>query len=130
MQVGATWSFEVSDALPTATIDSFAPSLSPRLAASGPQNKVGKGIRHNGSVISGKALALWVVFRVPVLRTEMLGKLLDASQCRVDSRVGDNWLTGNASRCFPCTMNNQLRTGWMENPTVESKTKLCDCLKW
>ena len=49
---------------------------SPRLAASGPQNKVGKGSQQHGSVISGKAFALWVVFRVPVLRTEMLESCL------------------------------------------------------
>ena len=60
---------------------------SPRSAASGPQNKVGKGSRQNRSVTSGKGLALRVGFRNPCLKIGAARKLLDASRSRVDSRL-------------------------------------------
>ena len=51
---------------------------SPRLAASGPLNKVGKGSRQNRSVTSGKGLALRVGYRGPCLAIRAEQNLLDA----------------------------------------------------
>ena len=53
--------------------DLFAPLIVPitasqRLAASGPQNKVGKGSRQNRSVTSGKGLALRSGCKGPCLK--------------------------------------------------------------
>ena len=86
----------MSDALPTALEkpkDRFTCTpdrthnriRSPRLAASGSQNKVGKGSRQNRSVTSGKGLALRVGFRGPCPKISAARKLLDASRCRVGS---------------------------------------------
>ncbi len=86
----STLSSEVSGALPTA-LETSNESLihspgrthnrirSPRLAASGPWNKVGKGSRQNRSVTSGKGLALRVGYRGPFSDVRAEQKLLDAS---------------------------------------------------
>ena len=60
---------------------------SPRLAASGLRNTVGKGSQQHRSVISGKALTFRVGFRSPCLEIRATRKVLDASRCRVDSRL-------------------------------------------
>jgi len=52
---------------------------SPRLAASGQWNKVGKGSRQNRSVTSGKGLALRVGHRGSCLDVQAEPELLDAS---------------------------------------------------
>ena len=52
---------------------------SPRLAASGLLNKVGKGSRQNRSVTSGKGLALRVGYGGPCADVQAEQKLLDAS---------------------------------------------------
>ena len=53
---------------------------SPRLAASGRLNKVGKGSRQNRSVTSGKGLALRVGYGGPTSDVRAEQKLLDASR--------------------------------------------------
>ena len=62
-------------------------SRSPRLAASGPRSNVGKGSRQNGSVTSGKGLALRVGYRGPCSDVRAEQKLLDALGWIVDSRM-------------------------------------------
>ena len=51
---------------------------SPRLAASGQWNKVGKGSRQNRSVTLGKGLALRVGYRGPCSKAVAKQTLLDA----------------------------------------------------
>ena len=51
---------------------------SPRLAASGQSNKVGKGSRQNRSVTLGKGLALRVGYRGPCSKAVAKQTLLDA----------------------------------------------------
>ena len=115
-------SFEVPDALPTAfekPKDRFIRTLdlthnctrSPRLAASGPQNKVGEGSLQNRSVTSGKGLALRVGFRGSCQKKGAARKLLDASRCRVDSRLVTVDGPGMLLEAFPVrrTINSELK---------------------
>ena len=60
---------------------------SPRLAASGRYNTVGKGRRLNRSVTSGKELALRVGYEDPCYDVRAGQKLLDASRWIVDSCI-------------------------------------------
>ena len=91
---------------------------SPRLAASGRWNKVGKGSRQNRSVTSGKGLALRVGYRGPCSDARAEQKLLDALGWIVDSCMARAAGQGVPSG-FPCAVNNQLRTGADKgNPTV------------
>ena len=74
---------------------------SPRLAASGPQNKVGKGSRQNRSVTSGKGLALRVGYRGPCSDVRAEQKLLDAYWWIVDSRMARIAGQGTPLGAFP-----------------------------
>ena len=112
----------MSDALPTAlekpkdrficTPDRTHNRIrSPRLAASGPQNKVGKGSRQNRSVTSGKGLALRVGY-------EGVGFRDDGGYVRSGNGPNGRPLSSRDQQ-YPCTYNNQLRTGADKgNPTV------------
>ena len=102
----------MSDALPTAlekpkdrficTPDRTHNRIrSPRLAASGPQNKVGKGSRQNRSVTSGKGLALRVGYGGPCSDVRAEQKLLDASRWIVDSRMATIAEQGMPFGAFP-----------------------------
>lgn len=92
---------------------------SPRLAASGRLNKVGKGSRQTRSVTSGKGLALRVGYRSPCSDVRAEQKLLDALGWIVDSRMARIAGQGTPFRGFSCALNNQLRTGADKgNPTV------------
>ena len=74
---------------------------SPRLAASGRWNKVGKGSRQNRSVTSGKGLALRVGYRGPGSDVRAEQKLLDASWWIVDSRMARIAGQGTPFGAFP-----------------------------
>ena len=101
---------------------------SPRLAASGHSNKVGKGSRQIRSVTLGKGLALRVGYRGPCSDVRALLELLDAS--------GKEWLHAwlelldkvHLSRPFLC--NEQLTLNWSKHGESDCliKTKHCDGL--
>ena len=74
---------------------------SPRLAASGPWDKVGKGSRQNRSVTSGKGLALRVGYRGPCSDVRAEQKLLDAFWWIVDSRMARIAEQGTPFGAFP-----------------------------
>ena len=74
---------------------------SPRLAASGRYNKVGKGSRQNRSVTSGKGLALRVGYRGPCADVRAEQKLLDAFWWIVDSRMARIAAQGTPFGAFP-----------------------------
>ena len=69
-----------------ATVRTYIRIRSPRLRASGPQKKVGKGSRQNGSVTSGKGLALRVGIKDLLYDVDTQGGLLDAPLRIVDYR--------------------------------------------
>ena len=88
----------MSDALPTALEqleDRFICTpdrthnriTSPRLAASGPQNKAGKGSWQARFVTSGIKIGSADRVQGPSLKIGATRKLLDATRCRVDSRL-------------------------------------------
>ncbi|WZY94042.1 LOW QUALITY PROTEIN: hypothetical protein YC2023_066371 [Brassica napus] len=85
------------------------------LQASGRWNNVGKGSRQNGSVTSGKGLALRARLGCP--SSEPIDS---ANVVRVDRLVPAGGRIGNGSfRIFPRASNSQLRTGTDKgNPTV------------
>ena len=101
---------------------------SPRLAASGHLNKVGKGSRQIGSVTLGKGLALRVGCRGPCLNVFAVWMLLDAS--------GKQWLhawfkyLGKVSLSGLFLRNEQLSLNWSEPGESDCliKTKHCDGL--
>ncbi|KAL2224337.1 UNVERIFIED_CONTAM: hypothetical protein Sindi_2993700 [Sesamum indicum] len=85
------------------------------LPAAGRWNNVGKGSRQNGSVTSGKGLALRAGHGGP--SSEPVGALLS---CSPRARRGGGGRTGNGSpRGLPRASNSRLRTGTDKgNPTV------------
>ena len=91
---------------------------SPRLAASGQWNKVGKGSRQNRSVTLGKGLALGVGHKGLCFDIRAEQELLNTSRWIVD-RGMVRFARQRILSGFPYAVNSQLRTGADNgNPTV------------